>query len=169
MNYAQILLIAALIVWTMVRRMAGQPVQSRRMLIIPLGVTVAGVAQLDAGHLATVDLAILVVQAALSIGLGLARGASVRLYLRDGVAWSRYRWLTIGLWVATIGVRVVFAVMTGALRSGAAASAMPSLLIGLGVGLLAEAALVLFRVTTSELPLAPDDRAGRTSRRQPIL
>ncbi|NUT08515.1 MAG: DUF1453 domain-containing protein [Hamadaea sp.] len=169
MNYAQILLIAALIVWTMVRRIAGQPVRSRRMVLIPLGVTIAGVAQLDGASLPAMDVLLLVVQAALSIGLGLARGASVLVYLRDGVAWCRYRWLTIGLWVATIGVRVVFAVLTGAFRPDAAGGTMASLLIGLGVGLLAEAAIVLFRVTSSDLPLASDGRVGRAGRRQPIL
>ncbi|MCP2329088.1 hypothetical protein HDA40_007595 [Hamadaea flava] len=169
MNYAQILLIAAILVWTMVRRMAGQPVQSRRMVLIPIGVTIAGVAQLGSGHLPVADLLLLSLQAALSIGLGLARGASVQVFLRDGVAWCRYRWLTLGLWAATIGVRVVFAVVTGAFRSGGAASGLPSLLIGLGVGLLAEAAIVLVRVTSNELPMAPDGRAGRADRRQPIL
>ncbi|MEV6967254.1 hypothetical protein AB0M47_19315 [Hamadaea sp. NPDC051192] len=169
MNYAQILLIAALLVWTLVRRMAGQPVQSTRMVLVPIGVTILGVSELGSGHLPVADVLLLSVQAALSIGLGLARGASLQVFLRDGVAWCRYRRLTLGLWVATIGVRVVFAVVAGAFRSGGAASGMPSLLIGLGVGLLAETAIVLFRVTSNELPMAPDGRAGRADRRQTIL
>jgi hypothetical protein len=41
-----------------------------------------------------------------SVVLGLARGATVAVYDRDGASWLRYRPATLWLWLATVAVRV---------------------------------------------------------------
>jgi hypothetical protein len=169
MTFVQALVIVALIVWTLARRFVGQQLQARRMIIIPAILTVWAVWQLDGVHSTTPEVVLLGVQAAISIGLGGLRGMSIRVYLRDGVAWFRYRWLTIGLWLVTIAVRVVFAVATGALNPAASDAGIPSLLVGLGVGLLAEAGVVVARVAARGLPLAERPQRQRARRRSQAI
>lgn len=169
MSFVQALVIVALIVWTLARRLAGQQLQARRMLMLPAVVTVWGVWQLDGVHLTASEAVLLGVQAVISIGLGGLRAMTIQVYLRDGVAWFRYRWLTIGLWAVTIAVRVVFAVATGALNPATSDAGIPSLLVGLGVGLLAEAGVVVARVTVRGLPLAERPLRQRSGRRSQAI
>jgi hypothetical protein len=154
MNILQILLIAAVIVFVIVRRFAGQPLQSRTF-VLPLAVAVYGAFQLSHAPLGTAEIAFLAVEALVALALGAVRGATVQIYVRDGRLWMRYRWATLAVWVAAILVRF------GMVGLGYAAGLhLPtqSLLVVLGANLLAEAATVSLRASRTGVPFAPARR-----------
>ena len=104
MNIVEILVIVALVIVMIARRFAGQPVRAQSV-ILPLVISGWGLTQLRGVHLGTVDIAYLAVEALLAIAAGLARGATIQLYVRDGHLWQRYRWSTLAVWVAMIVLR----------------------------------------------------------------
>jgi hypothetical protein len=154
MNLIVILLIAALVLTMIVRRFLGQPVRAQSF-ILPLGISVWGVSQLRGGHLGPVDIGFLAVEALLAVAVGLARGATVQLYLRAGQLWQRYRWSTLAVWVAAVLLRLG-SVVAG--RLAGAHVATQSLVLMLGISFLAEAAVVGWRVARTGAPLAPSRR-----------
>jgi hypothetical protein len=141
MNIFQILLIAGLVVFIIVRRFAGQPVQARSS-ILPLAITVWGLVQLRGSHFGAVDIAFLAIEALVAVGVGLARGATIQLYTRAGQLWQRYRWTTLGVWLAAIALRAGL-VVGGHLIGVHIVN--QSLLAVLGLSFVAEGALVSWR------------------------
>jgi len=112
MNVLQILIVAAVVVWMIVRRFAGSPVQARS-LVAPVALTAYGLIQLNHGmhgHFTTADDAMLALDAVAGLLAGLARGATIKLYLRDGHLWQRYTIVTLGVWLAFIAARIGIAV-----------------------------------------------------------
>jgi hypothetical protein len=161
-SYVWILLIAAIVVLVIGRRFAGEPLRAKS-LIIPLALTVWGLSQLRGQHLDAADLALLIVEGVVGLGLGALRGLTIRIYQRDGHLWMRYRWATLGVWVASIAVRFGFvfgAHLVGVHLSGNVASLVP-----LGASLLAESAVVAQRATRTGIPFAPDRRRRLTDLR----
>jgi hypothetical protein len=141
-------------------RMQGRPLKAKRLLVLPLVFIVLGITNLtgsSAPHLSATDLGFLAVGVALSAVLGAARGATIEIYPQQGELWQRYRATTVGLWLALIGSKVVLMVL--AHSAGAAAGAgTDSLMLSLGVSLLAEAAVVAPRALATGLPFAVTPR-----------
>ena len=81
--------------------------------------------------------------------MGAARGATVTVAVRDGRPWLRYRPVTLGLWAATVAVRVGLTVLAHAAGATVAGSG-PALLLSAGVTLLAEGAIVAHRASTTD-------------------
>ena len=160
MTFAQILLIVALIGLTIVRRMAGQPLRQGRLVVLPLIFVVWGVFQVSDAHPSVTDVVLLVVETAISIGIGAVRGTTINLFVRDGYLWMRYRWSTLALWLLSAAIRVGFLVGAAELGSGPAGQA--SLLLGLGAGLLGESLVLAPRARTVGAPFAP--RGSRRTR-----
>ena len=133
--------------YVLVSRIAGRPVNTRRLLVLPGVLTAMGALQL-AGAVSSgarpQDLGLLAVGVAAAAGLGAARGATVAVVVRDGRPWLRYRVLTLGLWAATIAVRVGLTVLAHAVGATVAAGG-PALLLSAGATLLAEGAVVAHR------------------------
>src|ERR1700753_3833124 len=96
---AEIVLIVAAVCYLLVRRMAGEPAQAKRMLILPVVLIAIGISDLSGHVSSSMSLLFLVATAAISVVLGALRGASVRISQRDGVAFVRYTGVTIVLWV----------------------------------------------------------------------
>jgi len=154
MNLIVILLVAALVVTMIVRRFLGQPVRAQSF-VLPLVISVWGLTQLRGVRLGAVDVAFIAIEALLAIGVGLARGATIQLYMRDGHLWQRYRWSTLMVWIGAILLRL------GSVGAGSLAGvhvATRSLVLVLGVSFLAEAAMVGWRVARTGAPIAPSRR-----------
>jgi hypothetical protein len=88
-----------------------------------------------------VDLVLIAAGVLASAVLGVARGATVAVYERNGAVWLRYQTATLWLWLATVAVRVG---LTGLAYLAGARLAVsgPALLLAVGTTLLSEAAMV---------------------------
>jgi hypothetical protein len=156
MNIAQALLIAVLVVLVIGRRFAGQPLRAQSLLI-PVGLTVWAGYQLRGAHLTVNDIGFLLISVVLGLASGAARGITVHLYPRDGHLWMRYRWLTAVVWLASIALRV--GLVVGAHLAGVGLSSGSTIMLTLGVSLIAEVAVVGARAARTGIPFAPRQRA----------
>src|SRR6478752_1157719 len=146
-----VVLALAVVGYVLASRIAGQPVNTRRLLVLPGVLTAMGLLQLSGAVTAGLrpqDLGLLAVGLAAAAGLGVARGATVTVAVRDGRPWLRYRAATLALWAATVAVRVGLTVLAHA-AGAAVASSGPALLLSAGVTLLAEGSVVTHRAVTS--------------------
>ncbi len=171
-----ILLVVAAVGYVLWSRMKGQPLKLKRLLVLPAILTVLGITDLtgsSAPHLTPKDIAFLVIGAVISAVLGAARGATIELYPQRGELWQRYRRITVGLWITLIATKLVVLVIASAVGASAGGGTS-SLLLCLGVSLLAEAAIVGPRARSTGLPFATghedsnSDRSG-PSRSRPSL
>jgi hypothetical protein len=156
MQPVQIILIVALLIYVIVRRLQGLPLRIGRVLVVPLVVLALGVSQLT--HLEARDIALLTVKAVVGLGLGALRGATIALYERRGYLWFRYRPVTVAIWLATVAVRVVLQI---GLPVGSAGSA--SLTVALAVSLLGEGVIVAVRAQRTRVAFAPHPRTARAT------
>jgi hypothetical protein len=160
MGAVEILLIVAAVVYVVAGRLAGQPLQAKRLVVIPAAMTIYGLTQL--GHPAAIAILTLVVEAVIGFGLGLLRGITIHVYERAGHLWFRYRPLTLAIWAATIAVRVVIAV--GAHLIGVNLPTLGAILVSFGLSLFGEAAVVAVRAQRLGVPYAPGGRPARVLR-----
>jgi hypothetical protein len=140
-------LVLAAVGYVLVSRMQGQPVNTRRLLVLPAVLTAIGALQLAgalSGGFRAVDAVLLAVGLLAAAGLGAARGVTVAVFVRDGRSWLRYRPATLMLWVATVAVRVGLTLLAHATGAAVAASG-PALLLTVGITLFAEGAVVARR------------------------
>lgn len=159
MNLVGILLIAAAFVYVMWGRLSGTPLQARRLVILPVALVIWGGYQIAKYHVTPLDVALLVVEAVVAVGLGLARGATIRVYENGGHLWYRYRPATIALWFASLLIRLGIGV--GGHLLGASLTATASLTLMLGATFLGEAVMVGGRALRSGVPFAPERRTAR--------
>ncbi|WP_194899525.1 hypothetical protein [Catenulispora pinisilvae] len=154
MNILQIALIVLVAALVIGKRMTGRPVDTRRSILMPGALAVYGwfILHKSGGTLTHTDQVWLGVQGAVSVGIGLLRGCTIRLYERDGVVWARYRPITLLLWVGSIAAR--FALEAVAVHAGAGKSAMTaSIMLMFGLSLAAESLVVLPRAHASGIPV----------------
>jgi len=154
MNPLQILLIVFVAALVVGKRMTGRPVDARRSVVMPAVLAVYGVALLHKSGTALThtDQLWLVLQAVVSVLVGVVRGSTIRLYERDGVVWARYRPVTLLLWIGSIAAR--FALEAAAVASGADKAAMTSsIMLMFGLSLAAESLIVLPRAHASGIPV----------------
>lgn len=154
MNLLTALVALAAIVYVLVRRFAGEPLEGRRLVVLPLVLVIVGVSQLSGVHATPLAVAVLVVGGVVAAALGAVRGLTVQVYGRDGHLWYRYRPLTIVVWLASLLLRL------GQIVAAQALGADPSvlgkgLLPILGVSLLGEALVVGKRALGTGIPFAP--------------
>ncbi len=164
-----IVLAVAAVGWVLWSRMKGQPLQAKRLLVLPVVLTVLGITDLtgsSAPRLTPADIAFLAVGAGISAVLGAARGATIEIYPHGDELWQRYRPVTVGLWIALIGAKLILTVIAGAAHASAGGGTN-SLLLTLGISLLAEAAVVGPRALSTGVPFAAghqDSGSGRPGR-----
>jgi hypothetical protein len=156
MNIAEVVLIAAIVILVIGRRFAGQPLRAQSLLI-PVGLTVWAGYQLVGQHLTGTDIGFLLVSGVLGVASGAARGLTVHLYSNGGHLWMRYRWLTALVWIASILLRV--GLVAGGHLAGVGLSSGSTILLTLGVSLIAEAGVVGARAARTGVPFAPRERA----------
>lgn len=157
MSAAQIVLIATVVVVVIARRFTGSPVGARSALV-PVALTGYGLSTLATARPTAADIALLAAELVLGVAAGLARGATIRLYLRDGRPWQRYTVATLLVWIAMVAVRVGFALAGHAM--GADLSVAGTSMATFGVSLVVESLLVSWRAaaTGAVLPANPSRR-----------
>ena len=147
-------------------RMRGQPLNARRLLVLPVVLTVVGAADLtgsSAPRLSGTDVGFLTAGVAISVLLGAARGATIELYPNGGELWQRYRPVTVVVWVTLVAAKLVLAGI--AFVAGASAGGgTHGLLLSVGASLIAEAAVVGARALSSGLANGCDQKDAARSR-----
>src|ERR1700712_3303694 len=118
MNLITVLLVLVAIGYVLVRRFAGEPLEARRLAVLPIVLAVIGVAQLRGLHATPLDIGVLAAEGVIAVGLGAVRGLTVQVYSRDGHLWYRYRPLTVVVWVGSALVRLGGAAAGHALGAG---------------------------------------------------
>jgi hypothetical protein len=142
-----VLLVVAAVGYVLLSRWRGRPIEPRRLLVMPGVLTGYGLLLLtrSASHgTGLVDVALVAAGIAVSGGMGLVRGITVAVVVRDGRPWMRYRLLTLALWAATVAVRLVVTAISSAAGASAAMRG-PGIVLSVGVTLLAEGAVVAHR------------------------
>lgn len=164
----EIILIVAAICYVLARRVAGEPAQAKRMLLLPAVLTAIGVS--DAGPITrsgATAVAFLVASTAISVVIGVLRGLSVRLRDRDGIVFMNYTAVTVVLWVVNVVVKLGADLLLRAVDPHGAAGFGNSLLLTLGAGMLCEGGVVLLRALNTDSRIlwesGKDGRAHTTS------
>lgn len=143
-----IVLIAAVVVFILVRRFSARQVSEGKLYVLPL---ILGVVAIVQGHLADphhydLSVGLLAAEVAAAALLGLGLGATMRVWRgSDGVLWSKGTWATLGLFVLSIGVR------GGIMAIGYAAGVKPGsgpIMLSVAAWLLAQNAVVAWRART---------------------
>jgi hypothetical protein len=146
----EIVLILAAICFVMVRRLMGEPAQAKRMLVLPAVLAVIGLSDVEGQLKTPMATVFLVATVAISVVIGALRGASVRISPRDGVAFVRYTWVTVVLWIVNLGIKLGADVVLKAVDPKDAGAMTNSLLLTLGLGLLMEGVVVLYRALRAD-------------------
>jgi hypothetical protein len=146
----EIVLILAAICYVMVRRMMGEPARAKRMLVLPAVLGVIGLSDVSGQVKTPLSVVFLVATAAISVGIGALRGASVRISERDGLAFVQYTGLTVALWVVNLVIKFGANFALKAVDPKDAGALSNSLLLALGAGMLMEGLVVLYRALRSD-------------------
>lgn len=161
MDVVQYALVAAVLVWIVVRQVQGRFVAVGRMFVLPAVLVVLGLGSTVAVEWSGTAVAVVAGELLLTAALGAVRGAFVHLTLRDGYLYRRGGALGLALWVVSIGAHVLVELGASAIGVGAAATA--TLTLSFGVSLAAQFLVLLRRVRADGRPLRPSDRARRGS------
>jgi hypothetical protein len=170
MNPTTTLLVAAAVLYVLVRRFTGEPFDVRHLVVPPVLLIALGGYQVShafggGGTLshAVLDGAVLGAGAVLAAAGGVARGLTVRVFVRGGHLWYRYTPLTLAVWVVLIGSRFAEDAAARALGADPAvgAAALPFMI---GLSLLGEAAVIGRRGIATGVPFAPRE-TGRLADR----
>lgn len=137
----EILLVVALVGYMLIRRLMGEPAQAKRMLVLPAVLTVVGLSSAQSVLHDPTQLGFLAVTTLVGIAIGALRGASVKVFVRDGIVNMRYTWITIVLWVVNIAAKLGGNFLLSSIDPHADGG--NTLMLTLGAGLLMEGVVVL--------------------------
>ncbi|MGW6448756.1 DUF1453 domain-containing protein [Lentzea sp. NPDC055074] len=135
------LLIAAGVLYVLVRRFRGEPLNARDLLAPPAFLLFFGVRAVDEFHLAYL------LPLAAGFAFGAVRGLTIRLFERDGHLWQRYTPWTLLVWMTSIGASLGFALLFD--------HHAPTQL-SIGVSMLGELCAVGAKALNTGLPFAPE-------------
>lgn len=155
MDALQIVLVAAVVIFMIVRRFAGAPVQAKSFAV-PIALTAYGFYSLDQslhGKFTPGDIALLAVEAIIGLLAGLGRGATIRLYLQNGHLWQRYTMATLGVWIALIVLRIGLA--SGGHVIGVNLPMGGTIMATFGLSLLVESLVVQKRAAATGAAIMP--------------
>lgn len=160
MSGLEILAVIAVIGWIIFRQFRGEPLRGKRAVLLPAILTVIGFTDLrghggSGSHLQTADIVAITIGAAGSVVIGLAFGAITRLEAREGYLWAQLPLYGLWLWFALFAWRGVSYVIADGMHAHVAASTA-TLLFGLGVNRLAQAAVIVPRAMAMGVPFAPE-------------
>lgn len=165
----ELILIIALIAYILIRRLAGQPAQGKKLLILPAIIMVIGIASLSHTW-SPFAISFLVATTGVSFIIGILRGVSIKLFGKDGVVWMRYTATTVVLWVANIAIKIAAAITIATINPVAAHQESSGLLISLGMGVLMEGVVVALKaVNTDSRVLWAKGKDGQADRHSEFL
>jgi hypothetical protein len=163
--------------YTIVRRSIGEPVHVRDLLGPPVVLLAVGGYGLTKVHGVTaVDIGWLVGTSLVGLALGVWRGTTVLLMVKDGALWQRYPAKTYLVWVISFVVNGGLGLLA---HAGGMHEEVRPMTLSIGVSLLGEAAAVGLRALSTGVPFSErsrDDVRGLQRRadfaqldRQPVL
>lgn len=165
----QIILVVALVAYVLIRRLAGQPAQGKKLLILPVIIMVIGIASLSHTW-SPLAVGFLVATTGISFIIGILRGVSIKLFDKDGIVWMRYTAITVVLWVVNIAIKIAAAFAIAAINPVAAHEESSGLLISLGMGVLMEGVVVAMKaVNTNSRVLWAKGKDGQADRHSDFL
>ena len=158
MSGIDILIVVAVIGWVIFRQLRGEPLRGKRAVLLPAILTIVGFTELHGSHgshLQAADITAITIGTIGSAFIGVALGAITRLEERGGYLWAQLPMYGLWLWAALIGWRGVSFVIADAMHAHVAASTA-TMLFGLGVNRLAQAAVIVPRAMMMGVPFAPE-------------
>jgi hypothetical protein len=153
---ADILLIIVAVGWILFKQVQAAPVKPRLLVIVPVVLAYFGITTTAAKTWSnSTDVLLIVLGVAISIGLGVPRGATIRVWLGDdGRWWRQGSKATLVLWGALFvgrGGLYVIAEATG----HQAASGVGPLLFALALSFAAQNVVIGFRMRQGSEPDVP--------------
>lgn len=136
------LLVVALLVILVVRRIRGEPLDLKDAVVTPLILITIGTHMIVQIGPTAVDLMWLAILTAVSLGFGAARSATIVIERRGDWYVQRYRWTTFALLLGSLIVSAALGML--AQRLGMHEEARP-LTFTIGLGLAGEGAITLVR------------------------
>jgi hypothetical protein len=158
MSAIDILAVIGIIAYVMFKQVRGEALRGKRAVLLPAVLTVIGFTDLHASngsHLQHADIICITIGAAGSVLIGLAFGAVTRLESRGGYLWAQLPVWGLALWGAMFAWRGVSYLIADSMHAHVAASSS-TLLFGLGLNRLAQAAVVVPRAMSMGVPFAPE-------------
>ncbi|MEU1673445.1 DUF1453 domain-containing protein [Streptomyces roseifaciens] len=147
-------IIAVVVIVVVIRRLKGEPLNARDLLIPPVALTAIGIVSLAKAEQVTgADLAWVIPGAILGCGLGAVRGATVQLFERAGALWQRYTGRTFLVLTGSLVIMGGFGLL--ATHAGVSEGARP-VQLNIGVSFLGEALVIGARALASGVPFAPE-------------
>jgi hypothetical protein len=145
MTFTTIAIAVAVIVFVLAKRVRGEEVRApKKLFLLPIIVGIIGLQNVSHAKPNSVDIAVIAVGSALSLGLGLLRGRFDRVTLVNGSPFMS--WTAASIAVLAVNVLAKLALDAGGVAAGGTSSALSSsILLSLGLTLLGEAAVVWFR------------------------
>jgi hypothetical protein len=140
--------------WVLYRQLQARPLVADRVLVLPAVMIVIGAIELGnlKGGISSSDAGWLGIDLLASVVLGVARAQSVRVYAHDGVVWRQGSVVTAGLWLVSVLVRIVVALI--ARHHGAGKAVDEGLLLSFGVTLAVQYVLLMWRARDLGVPFA---------------
>lgn len=150
---ANILLIAAAVVWILARQVKPAPVKTRLLIAAPLIMAYFGIKNTPASTWKdTADLAFIAIGAVFSIALGLWRGTTIRVWREsDGSWWRAGSKYTLYLWGALLVVRALLAGAADA-TGHKPADGLGPILFSLALSFAAQSVIIATRMSDSSVP-----------------
>jgi hypothetical protein len=159
-------LVLALVVFILYRQTIARPVTPRNLWLLPaILIIVAFVAISNVvghGTLTVTAVTYLGLDVISSLALGAVRGCFMRVFERDSVMWRQGNAITVGLWIAAIGLRIVIGFFAS--RAGVGNVSVAGLELALAASLLGQNAVVALRGTNQGLTYASDPSRRRRAR-----
>jgi len=155
-SLADLLLVAAAVVWILTRQVRAEPVKVRLLVLVPLILGWFGLRAVPEKLWHTpADVTLVGVGVVLSLGLGVVRGTTIRVWREtDGRWWRQGSRVTLLLWAALIGVRLVLAAVDH-VTGHPEASGAGIILCSLALSFAGQNAVVLTRALGGTNPALP--------------
>jgi hypothetical protein len=147
MTLTSVLIYLAVIGLVLARRFKGQALTTPKSLfLLPVIVAAIGLEDLSHGHakMPPVDIAVIVVGAVLSLGLGALRGRVNEVSMRNGAPWVNWTVRSLAVFLITLAAKLALDAV-GVAAGGTFATLSSSLVFTLGLSLVGEAAVVWMR------------------------
>jgi hypothetical protein len=161
---ADVLLIAAAVVWILARQVQVARVKPRLLWLTPVILAFFGIRSLPSStwHVPA-DLGLLALSAAISLGLGVWRGQTIKVWRdADGTWWRKGSALTLVLWGALIVARgLLYGV--GVAVGHREATNLGAILVVLALSFAAQNAVIALRMNAAQ-PLSGGQPAGPAAR-----
>jgi hypothetical protein len=158
----RVLAVIAVIGYVIGRQLMGEPLRGKRVVLLPVVLAVAGVADLGTHgrHVEPADVVFLVISGLIAVTIGLLQGRMIRLECRNGALWGQMPVGALWLWALLVGSRLIMTVIAHVVGAKVAGSSAPIIML-LGINRLGQAAVVMRHALATGIPFAPE-KDGRS-------